>query len=110
MTRSGKPLRLALIGWGAINRRVAELLAERSNGGIAIVAVAVRNPAAAGDIPAGAKLITTPGELAGLDLDLIVEAAGREAVGIWGRPRSIMRRPSPSPRPAPSATTPCLLA
>ncbi len=84
MTRSGKPLRLALIGWGAINRRVTELLAERSKGDIAIVAIAVRNPAAAGDIPPGAKLITTPGELAGLDLDLIVEAAGREAVGIWG--------------------------
>ena len=81
---SRKPLRLALIGWGAINRRVAGLLAERDNGDIGIVAVAVRNPAAADDIPAGAKLITTPDELAGLDLDLIVEAAGREAVGIWG--------------------------
>lgn len=81
---SRKPLRLALIGWGAISRRVAELLAERDDGGIAIVAVAVRNAAAAGDIPAGAKLITAPGELAGLDLDLVVEAAGREAVGIWG--------------------------
>jgi aspartate dehydrogenase len=80
-----KTLRLALIGWGAINRRVAELLAERS-GEIAIAAIAVRNPAAAGTIPAGAKLITAPGELAGLDLDLIVEAAGREAVGIWGEP------------------------
>ena len=81
---SRKPLRLALIGWGAINRRVAGLLAERDNGDIAIAAVAVRNTAAATDIPAGAKLITTPDELAGLDLDLIVEAAGREAVGIWG--------------------------
>ncbi|CAH1677582.1 L-aspartate dehydrogenase [Hyphomicrobiales bacterium] len=83
-TGSTKPLRLALIGWGAINRRVAELLSERNENDITIVAVAVRNPAAAGDVPAGAKLITNPGELAGLDLDLIVEAAGREAVGIWG--------------------------
>ena len=83
MTRPAKPLRLALIGWGAINRRVAELLAERG-GDIVIVAVAVRNAAAAGDIPRGAKLITTPDELTNLDLDLIVEAAGREAVGIWG--------------------------
>ncbi len=81
---SRKSLRLALIGWGAINHRVADLLAERSDGGIAIVAVAVRNAAAAGDIPNGAKLITTPDELVGLNLDLIVEAAGREAVGIWG--------------------------
>lgn len=84
MTRHAKPLRLALVGWGAINRRVAELLAERSKGDIATVAVAVRNPAAASDVPAGAKLITTPDELAGLNLDLIAEAAGREAVGIWG--------------------------
>lgn len=84
MTRARKPLRLALIGWGAINRRVAELLAERGKGDIAIVAIAVRNAAASSDIPAGAKLITTSGELAGLDLDLIVEAAGREAVSIWG--------------------------
>uniref|UniRef100_A0A9E7ZSD6 L-aspartate dehydrogenase n=1 Tax=Bosea sp. NBC_00436 TaxID=2969620 RepID=A0A9E7ZSD6_9HYPH len=81
---SRKPLRLALIGWGAINRRVADLLAERRNGDIVIAAVAVRNSAAASDVPAGAKLITTPDELAGLDLDLVVEAAGREAVGIWG--------------------------
>lgn len=80
-----QPLRLALIGWGAINRRIAELQAERGNGDIAIVAVAVRNAAAATDIPAGARLITAPDELAGLDLDLIVEAAGREAVGIWGK-------------------------
>lgn len=84
MTQSRKPLRLALIGWGAINRRIAELLAERSKGDIAIAAVAVRNAAAAINIPAGVKLITGPGELAGLNLDLVVEAAGREAVGIWG--------------------------
>ncbi|CAM5210894.1 L-aspartate dehydrogenase OS=Bosea thiooxidans OX=53254 GN=nadX PE=3 SV=1 [Bosea thiooxidans] len=84
MTQSRKKLRLALIGWGAINRRIAELLAERSKGDIAIAAVAVRNAAAAINIPAGAELITGPGELAGLNLDLVVEAAGREAVGIWG--------------------------
>lgn len=84
MTQSRKKLRLALIGWGAINRRIAELLAERSKGDIAIAAVAVRNAAAAINIPAGVKLITGPGELAGLNLDLVVEAAGREAVGIWG--------------------------
>lgn len=79
-----RPLRLALIGWGAINRRVAELLSERASADIAIVAIGVRNAIAASDIPAGATLITAPDELAGLDLDLVVEAAGREAVGIWG--------------------------
>ena len=85
MIRRRKPLRLALIGWGAINRRVAELLSRRNDASaIAIVAIAVRNPATALDIPAGARTIVAPEELAGLDLDLVVEAAGREAVGMWG--------------------------
>lgn len=80
-----KPLRVALIGWGAINRRVAELIAGSPTArDIAIVAVGVRSIARAQDIPAGAALITDPGQLAGLDLDLVVEAAGREAVAIWG--------------------------
>lgn len=85
MIHRRKPLRLALIGWGAINRRVAELLAQRNDASaIAIVAIAVRNPAAALEIPAGARTIAAPEELAGLDLDLVVEAAGRDAVGMWG--------------------------
>ncbi|WP_347976398.1 hypothetical protein [Bosea vestrisii] len=80
-----KPLRIALIGWGAISRRVAELLASAQDArGIAIVAVGVRSSARAHDIPAGAELVTDPGQLAGLELDLVVEAAGREAVAIWG--------------------------
>lgn len=83
-TKPRKPLRLALIGWGAINRRVADLLAERARGDIAIAAIGVRNAGSATDIPQGVGLITAPEELAGLDLDLVVEAAGREAVGIWG--------------------------
>lgn len=77
-----KPLRLALIGWGAIGRRIAALLAGASD--IAIVAIGVRDAAKATDIPAGARLITAPQDLAGLDLDLVVEAAGRESVAIWG--------------------------
>ena len=85
MTGNRKPLRLALIGWGAISRRIAALLAERdSRPAIAIVAVGVRNPASALDIPAGSRLVTNPQDFATLDLDLVVEAAGREAVGIWG--------------------------
>ena len=82
--RAKKPLRVALIGWGAINRRVAALLAERHDDAIAIVGVGVRDAAALGDLPAGAERVTTPEALAGLDLGLVVEAAGREAVGVWG--------------------------
>lgn len=80
-----KPLRVALIGWGAINRRVAELISLSSNArDIAIAAIGVRSIERARDIPAGAALITDPGQLAGLQPDLVVEAAGREAVATWG--------------------------
>jgi len=83
--RMRKPLRIALIGWGAINQRVAALLAGSPNAAdIAIAAIGVRSPARAQDIPAGAALISDPGQLGGLELDLVVEAAGREAVAIWG--------------------------
>lgn len=85
MTRTRKPLRLALIGWGAINRRIAELLAERNGtNDIAIAAIGIRDPGKVVAAPPAARLIADPQGLAGLDLDLIVEAAGREAVGIWG--------------------------
>lgn len=80
-----KPLRIALIGWGTINRRVAALLASSPNAGdIAIAAIGVRSAARARDIPAGAALVNDPAQLAGLELDLVVEAAGREAVAVWG--------------------------
>lgn len=83
--RMRRPLRIALIGWGAISRRVAELLSRAHHAGdVAIVAVGVRSTARAHDIPAGAVLVTDPAQLAGLDLDLVVEAAGREAVAAWG--------------------------
>ncbi|GGF03867.1 aspartate dehydrogenase [Stappia taiwanensis] len=78
-------LRLGFIGWGAIAARVGELLAARDLPGVEIVAVAVRDPdAARAGLPAGARLLHGPEDLAGLDLDLVIEAAGRPAVAIWG--------------------------
>ncbi|AZO80345.1 MULTISPECIES: aspartate dehydrogenase [unclassified Bosea (in: a-proteobacteria)] len=83
--RSRKPLRIAIIGWGAISRRVAELLAGAQNARhVAIVAVGARSGTRARDIPVGAVLVTDPAQLAELDLDLVVEAAGRDAVSAWG--------------------------
>lgn len=77
-------LRLGFVGWGAIATRVAELLAERQ-APVAIVAIAVRDAARARpDLPAGARLISAPDELAGLDLDMVIEAAGRASVSVWG--------------------------
>ncbi|CAM5354975.1 L-aspartate dehydrogenase [Mycolicibacterium aubagnense] len=78
-------LNLCFVGWGAIARRVGELLAERHPQGIKIVTVAVRDHhRRRDDLPAGVQLISEPAELAGLDLDMVIEAAGRDAVAVWG--------------------------
>lgn len=78
-------LRVCFVGWGAIASRVGELLTERQPYGIEIVAVAVRDAGRAREgIPSTAKLISGPEDLAGLDVDMVVEAAGRPAVAIWG--------------------------
>lgn len=83
-TAGRRRLRLGFIGWGAIATRVAELLAER-NAPVDIVAVAVRDAARVRPgLPAGARLISEPDELAGLDLDIVIEAAGRASVPAWG--------------------------
>lgn len=77
-------LRLCFIGWGAIATRVAELLAERG-APVDIVAVAVRDAAKARpDLPAAARLITAPEELARFDFDMIIEAASRASAAVWG--------------------------
>ncbi|MFV0490243.1 MAG: aspartate dehydrogenase [Pseudorhodobacter sp.] len=79
-------LRVVLIGWGAIGTRVAALLA-RNGLPIRLVAIAVRDPAQPREgLPAGTKLISSPAELAGIEADLLVEAAGRGSVAPWARP------------------------
>ncbi|HEY6831054.1 MAG TPA: aspartate dehydrogenase [Pseudolabrys sp.] len=79
-----KHLRVVFIGWGAINSRVAALLAQRK-AGIEIAGIAVRNVHGdRADFPRGARLLTSPAELAEVKSDLIVEAAGRAAVEQWG--------------------------
>ncbi len=72
--------RIVLVGWGAIGQRVAALLDQRGNGGW-IVGVGLRGPRAG--LPASP--ITDPGALAALAPDLVVEAAGRDAVLPWAR-------------------------
>ena len=74
---------ICLVGWGAIGNRVAQLLAERGTPA-RIAAVAVRDPdAARAGLPAQARLISDPGELAGIEATLVVEAAGRGSVAPW---------------------------
>ncbi len=78
-----EPLRVALIGWGAIAQTSAELLQESA---VEIVAVAVRDAERPRpDRPAGAALITDPQDLASCRPDVVAEAAGRDSVGPWGR-------------------------
>jgi aspartate dehydrogenase len=77
-------LRVALVGWGAIARRVAALLAERA-APVRIVAVGVHRPEITRfSLPSSARLILAPKDLAAIPVDLVVEAAGRAAVGPWG--------------------------
>lgn len=76
-------VRLAFIGWGAIARTAAEMLGGAP---VEIAAVAVRDPASERpDLPASARVMTDPGELAAARPDVVAEAAGRESVGPWGR-------------------------
>jgi aspartate dehydrogenase len=81
---SASPVRVVLLGLGAINTRVVELLHARQSA-LSIVGVVVRRP----QLPpwpslAGAKRIATPAELAELSPHLVLEAASREAVRVWG--------------------------
>jgi aspartate dehydrogenase len=76
-------LRLVLIGFGAINSRVADLLKAR-NAPVEIVGVATRDdPAERARIPAGVPFLASPSELAALRPDLVAEAAGRAAIDAW---------------------------
>lgn len=83
---ASEPLKICMVGWGAISRRAAALWAG-SGAPVRIVAVAVRDRSLPRhDLPKGARLIGSPDELlAGLDVDMVVEAAGRSAVAPWGR-------------------------
>ncbi len=81
MVADSIPLRVALIGWGAIGQTAANLFDDN----IEIVAVAVRGESAKRPaIPKTAKLITDPSELAATAPDVVAEAAGRDSVVPWG--------------------------
>ena len=75
--------RVVFVGWGSIARTTVRLLGDAP---IEVVAVAGRSETPVPhDLPAGSRLLTDPYELFGLRPDVVVEAAGREAVGPWGR-------------------------
>lgn len=72
-------MRLVLVGWGAISRRVSELLPA----GVTLVGVGLR-PNSVAELPGGVARVDGPEGLAGLLPDLVIEAAGRAAVAPWG--------------------------
>ncbi|WP_244549113.1 aspartate dehydrogenase [Bradyrhizobium canariense] len=76
------PLRLAFIGWGAINARVGEILTGRQTP-VKIVGIAIRTPEARAMPPFGASFLSSPEELIALKPDLVIEAAGRAAIAQW---------------------------
>ena len=79
---SAAPLRLVLVGWGAIAQSAAALLSDSA---VDIVAVAKRNRTEGVDeLPAGARLITDPLELVACAPAVVAEAAGLDSVGPWG--------------------------
>jgi aspartate dehydrogenase len=78
-----KRTRAVFIGWGAINRRVGALLAQR-NAAVEIVGIAaLDNQESRAAIPKDVRFLTSPRELASLRPDIVVEAAGRAAIDIW---------------------------
>jgi aspartate dehydrogenase len=77
------PLRLVLIGWGAIGQRLAALVAEHALP-VRLVAVAVADTSKPRTgLPAGTTLISRPEDLAAFRPDLVIEAAGRASVAVW---------------------------
>lgn len=77
-------LRLAIIGWGALARRLVELITD-SRLDVELVAIGLRKGAMRPqDLPPHVRVLFAPDELQGLALDLVVEAARREIVAEWG--------------------------
>ncbi|MCJ2034139.1 aspartate dehydrogenase [Methylobacterium sp. J-068] len=83
-SRGTRPLRIAMVGWGAIARRVVQLLDERSRP-IVLVGVGTRTqPEGGSALPEGVRWLAGPETLAGARIDMVIEAAGRDAVEPWG--------------------------
>ena len=79
-----KPLRICFVGWGAIAQRAAQLLLERNPARVDLVGVAVRETTKPRpDVPENTRVILQPGQLEDMELDLVVEAAGRDCVQAW---------------------------
>ena len=78
-------VRLVLVGFGAIGSAVARMLTER-RAPVDLVGVALRDAGRVRrDLPLGTRALTDPADLPATRADLVVEAAGRDAVAPWAR-------------------------
>lgn len=82
--RARVPLRVALVGWGAIAQRFLDLVTARNGDGVDICGVCLHAGRRSCETPAHIPVITAPEGLANLAADLVVEMAGRDAVAQWG--------------------------
>lgn len=80
--RIGPPLRVGLIGLGAIGSGLAELVAADPDSRLVLVGALVREPARPRDVPM--PLTDSLDELLRLAPDVVAEAAGHEALRAWG--------------------------
>ena len=77
-------LRLVIIGWGALARRLVELI-DQSQLNVELVAIGLRKGTARpADVPKHVLHIYAPEQLEHLKIDLAVEAAKGEVVREWG--------------------------
>ena len=77
------PLRVVLVGWGAIATTVAAMMVDDP---VEIVGVGVRDrQSVRSALPEGATPLFGPDELAAVRPAVVAEAAGRASVGPWGR-------------------------
>jgi aspartate dehydrogenase len=82
--RGRPPLRLAIVGWGAIARRVVQLLDERKTN-VDLLGIGTRTMLEGENaLPAGVAWLSGPESLSEIGADLVVEAAGPSAVEAWG--------------------------
>lgn len=80
-----RPLRIAFVGWGAIARRTSALLAARA-ANVELHGVGTRKrPLGEDRLPDAVRWLSSPEDLREIEIDLLVEAAGREAVAPWGQ-------------------------
>jgi aspartate dehydrogenase len=81
----GREARIVLLGLGAINRRVADLLRSRQSTAIIVGVIVRRHPESlSANLIEGAATISSPSELIAIAPDVILEAASQEAVREWG--------------------------